>query len=110
MAFTGNGVSRREEQVEFFRELQGASDVCNCITPCFRGAGTLGEKFCAQRQEVANVALDQPSREGIVALAPCRIEGLAAAAVGRPWPPALLDPQGKSVPGASVAKPTGGGC
>src|SRR5277367_5791148 len=67
------------------------------------------ESFRAQRQLFANVALHQPARKRKVAQTIHMVEKrFSASAIGGPWPPALLRPQGHLVPGLANSQAPGG--
>lgn len=95
MALTRNGVSSREEEIKLRGEIDAAPDVAYCRARSADGVRTLPEYLGAQGKVLSQVPLNQPPREPGVSLSGSRIQRQATPTIGRPWSPALLDPEGK---------------
>jgi len=104
VALAANSVARAEEKAEARSEVEGAPQVGDREAAFAFRIGALSEDLAAEGQSLAKVPLQQPAGERVAPLPGSVVDGPAAAAVGGPRAPALLDPKRDPEPRAAVAE------
>ena len=79
----------------FFCEIDKSADIITDLVTAVRSRRGNIENLCSQGKSFGHVTLPLPAEEPIILVAGTRIDPVTAAAIGLPWTPALLKPEGQ---------------